>query len=231
MGRKLTTNTIFRGKANLIHNFNYTYYDNYIDNKTKIEINCKIHGIFKQTPSDHLQGYGCPKCGGSQKLTTEEFLIKAKIKHGDKYNYPDIYINSHTKMNIECLKHGVFNQKPNDHLGGHGCPICNESKGEQIIKNYLVENKISYIPQHKFDECKNKNKLPFDFYLPDYNLCIEFNGIQHYESFKHFGGINKLNKTILNDSIKIKYCEDYFIDLLIIKYDENIIQKLDKTFL
>ena len=74
-----------------------------------------------------------------------------------------------------------------------------------------------------FDKCKgNKRKLPFDFYLPDYNTCIEFDGKQHFESVDHFGGDEEFVKRLENDKIKTEYCKNYNIQLIRIRYDDYI---------
>jgi predicted nucleic acid-binding Zn-ribbon protein len=86
---------------------------------------CLEHGEFWQTPSDHLSGRGCPKCGGRLVNNTEEFIQKAKEVHGDKYDYSKVeYVNSHAKVCIICPEHGEFWQSPNNHLNGKGCPKC-----------------------------------------------------------------------------------------------------------
>ena len=108
---------------------------------------------------------------------------------------------------------------PSDHLSGYGCPRCYESKGETAIAKFLTSNNINYIREKKFDDCKNKSQLPFDFFLPDYNLLIEYDGKQHFEPVDYFGGIDGLNKCIINDKIKNKYAEDNKIKLLRIKYN------------
>lgn len=79
----------------------------------------------------------------------------------------------------------------------------------------------------KFDNCKYKNKLPFDFYLPDYNICIEYDGLQHYESIEYFGGEKNYKLRIEKDKIKTKYCQDNNIILERIIYSDNIIEKLE----
>ena len=125
-------------------------------------------------------------------------------------------------MKIICPIHGVFEQTPNSHLRGSGCPICKTSKGELEIQRILYNKNIKYITQYTFDNCKNKRKLPFDFYLPDYNMCIEFDGKQHYETIKYWGGEETLIKTKNNDKIKTNYCKNNNIKLIRIKYNECI---------
>jgi len=99
------------------------------------------------------------------------------------------------------------------------------------ITNFLKNNKINYLPQHKFENCKNINQLSFDFYLPKLNICIEYNGKQHYEPIEFFGGINKFNQQIINDKIKKEYCHNNNIPLIIIKYNENVNDILDEKLL
>ena len=85
-----------------------------------------------------------------------------------------------------------------------------------------------YIKQYKFNDCKNKQPLPFDFYIKSKNICIEYDGEQHFIVKKHWGGINSLEYIKQNDNIKTKYCEDNNIKLIRIKYNENIVKKLNK---
>jgi hypothetical protein len=203
----------FIEKAMKIHRdkFDYSLVE-YKNNSFKIKIICKEHGIFEQTSNDHLSGYGCWKCGvvkraNTKSLNKEKFILKANNVHENKYDYSKvIYINSKTKVEIICKKHGFFLQRVNSHLGGSGCPSCTESKGEERINKFLEKNKITFERQKRFKECKNIRTLPFDFYLPNYNVCLEFDGRQHYVS----GGFHKdeksFNLVMQNDKIKSDYC-------------------------
>jgi len=97
--------------------------------KTKIDIICSKHGIFKQTPSKHMFGRGCPRCARElvkyNALTTESFIAKAKAIHGNFYNYFHVdYKKSWVKVKIECPKHSIFEQTPNNHLMGMKCIRC-----------------------------------------------------------------------------------------------------------
>ena len=88
------------------------------------------------------------------------------------------------------------------------------SHGEIRIKTYLIRKNINYIWQKKFDDCKNINKLPFDFFLPDYNTIVEFDGVQHYKAVKKFGGEEGLIKRKKHDEIKNNYCKDNNINII-----------------
>ncbi len=111
---------------------------------------------------------------------------------------------------------------------GGECPICSKSKGEKYIENHLIDNGIPYTDQQYFNTCKNKNRLRFDFAIEinDKNLCIEYQGIQHYEPI-NFGGKKSKNKTIeqfkdlqMRDKIKEDWCKSNNIPLLLIPYWE-----------
>jgi hypothetical protein len=162
-------------------------------------------------------------------INNEELINKFKIKHHDFYDYSLVnYIDSKTKIKIICPNHNKFEQLPYEHLRGKGCPICIESKGEKEIRNILLNKNIKFIPQYKFNDCKNINRLPFDFYLPDYNICIEYHGEQHYKPIKWFGGDKVFSELVKRDKIKLEYCKLNNIKLCTISYRKNIIKFINK---
>lgn len=234
-GSKLRTKSEFTKKAMVIYSkYDYTKF-NYINSKTKGIIICPVHGEFEQTPTDHLNGHACKHCNidtrSRNKIEKHKLFFKYKSSyiHDNKYDYTKFnYTNSKIKSIIICPIHGEFEQTPSSHLNGHGCSKCNLSKGEQTIINILEKNNISYISQKKFKKCKNKRILPFDFYLPNYNICIEYDGEQHFNVIDAWGGKNKLKAQQLNDNIKTEYCETNNIKLIRIRYDENIEEILKK---
>lgn len=230
-GRGLTNDELIE-IFNKKHKNRYDYSEmKYINNSTKIDIICPIHGTFSQTPNNHKRGQICKECYGIKLLTNDEAITNFVRTHGSKYDYTKtIYKNAHSKITITCPQHGDFEQTPNNHRNGNGCPICNESNGETKVRVFLEENNISFIPQHKFPDCKNILPLPFDFYLPDYNMCIEFNGIQHYKPVKHFNGEEGLKARQINDKIKKEYCFNNNIPLVIIKYNDNVQEMLMTNF-
>ena len=224
---KNKANYSFSDKALLKHNNKYDYsLVDYIDNKTKIKIICPIHGEFEQKPNDHLNGCGCSLCG-NKNLNNKIFIERALIKHGNKYDYSLVnYVNNKRKVKIICPIHGEFEQKAEHHLNGAGCPICNESRGEREIKQFLTNRSINFTQQKRFAECRDKKPLPFDFYLHDYNTCIEFNGRQHYEPIKYWGGLENFKKQQKRDKIKKEYCKNNHIKLIIINDIKEIKNKL-----
>ena len=147
----------FIQKAKEIHGDKYDYSKvEYINNHTKVCIICPEHGEFWQKPIHHTQGKGCPYCGGTKKLTTKEFVEKAKQIHGDRYDYSKVdYISAETKVCIICPEHGEFWQTPHAHLNGHRCPNCfgnikltNEEfikRSKQIHGDRYDYSKVDYI--------------------------------------------------------------------------------------
>jgi very-short-patch-repair endonuclease len=119
-----------------------------------------------------------------------------------------------------------FLQSPDSHFRGSGCPSCNESKGEKLIAKYLDNKKIKYHREYKFDDCKNIGLLKFDFYLPEHNLCIEYDGRQHFESIDIFGGDIEFEKRKINDKIKNNFCINSKIELLRIPFFQKNIESL-----
>ena len=148
----------FIEKARKIHGSKYDYSKiKYSGCYEKICIICPVHGEFWQTPSNHLQGCGCPKCGKEKSTTmysNEEFIEKAKKVHGDKYDYSKVeYKGWNKKVCIICPIHGEFWQQSNDHIArGRGCPQCSIdlnkkrslSQGELTFKKWVDSDKNIY---------------------------------------------------------------------------------------
>lgn len=124
--KKRTTEDFVR-EARLVHGDKYDYSKVvYVNRTTKVCIVCPIHGEFWQIPADHLNGHGCAACVGRKKFNVDEFVCRAILKHGDKYDYSKVnYVNSKTKVLITCKACGrEFWITPNSHLGGRGCSYC-----------------------------------------------------------------------------------------------------------
>ena len=130
MGKKKTTEQFIK-EAIAKHGENKYDYSKVVYTKkdNKIIITCKTHGDFEQCTNSHLLGYGCQKCGGNYRYDTNDFIEKSKLIHGDTYDYSlTNYKNNQTKVIINCKTHGSFDQKPNNHLQGNGCPNCRGDK-------------------------------------------------------------------------------------------------------
>lgn len=230
----------FIEKAKQVHGDRYDYSKvEYRTAKIKIQIGCYKHGWFWQKPNNHLYGQNCPECGKesciqSHTLSTEEFIQRARGVHGDKYNYSKAnYINSQTKICIICPIHGEFEQIANNHIKGAGCPKCSQSQGERLIENYLKDNSIEYISQYEvsIDTTINSSGYAYiDFYLPEKDIYIEYNGIQHYKyvPFLHKGGIIDFNKQIERDNFIRNMYKKKLIEFSYLQSDEEILEKLNE---
>lgn len=236
--KKLTwSNDFFLKKAIEIHGEKFEYLSEYKNKRSKIKLKCKnCNKIFLQEAGSHLRGYGCSKCNKSHKcypLEIKKFEERCKIVHNENYEYLQDYKGYAFKIKIFCKNHKkYFYQIAGNHINGCGCPLCRSSKGEIKIEKILKELNINYIYEHKFDNCKNKLKLSFDFYLPNNNICIEYDGEQHYYPISAFGGNKSYLKQKINDKIKTDYCEKESIDLLRIPFFEyNNIEKIMYNYL
>lgn len=208
MGRKLTTEDFVK-KAKTLHgnSFDYSLVE-YKKYKTKIEIICNSHGKFYQTPSDHLQGAGCPYCKAekqsrSTRLTTEQFVVNARNIHGSLYDYSRVnYVNSQTKVDIVCKEHGSFWQTPNNHLSQtHKCPKCSTGNISNLEKMW-----ISTLPdtvEHHIAIEINGSRFIVDGYDATRNTIYEFHG-----DFWH-GNPAKYSENDINPVNKISFGELY----------------------
>jgi Zn finger protein HypA/HybF involved in hydrogenase expression len=217
---KLITTISFVEKAKSIHGDKYDYSSTkYKSMRSKIMIECKTHGTFKQTPQVHLNGSGCKKCHIEflsllKSRSYDDFVAKANLIHGGKYQYKQsLFFIGKDKIGIVCFKHGTFEQLKGSHLSGNGCPKCKSSKGETKIRNILKDYKIIFEEQKIFNQCIDKTSLKFDFYLPDYNLCIEYDGRHHFGPFsfgkcKNKQSMEKNYKDVFKkDQIKNNFCK------------------------
>jgi hypothetical protein len=236
--QRLTTE-IFIERATKLHNGKYDYSKAiYKNSQLKLIIICPKHGEFLQRATSHLNGLGCQLCANQEinlnlRLSIDEFISRATTVHCGLYDYSKItkLEGWDVKIPIVCKLHGDFLQTMGSHLCGRGCPTCMNSTGEVAIHNYLDLQGIKFEEEKKFPTCKYISTLRFDFYLPDYNTLIEFQGIQHYpeECRKIFPNDRFISKDgIFRDEIKLKWCEENQINLLIIKYTEDPAKKIQE---
>ena len=160
-----TTMTLaeFIQKARAEHGTKYDYGNvKYVNSATKVDITClACDDNFPQTPRNHLQGYGCPKCGlhkriESQRMSQDEFIQKAKAEHGDLYDYDNVkYINTRTNVNITCLKcQKDFPQTPNVHLQGSGCPKCGIESQRMSQAEFIQKAKAKHGTKYDYGNVK-----------------------------------------------------------------------------
>ena len=212
--------------------------DTYINAKTMVNIFHKKCGhITKMLPYGALAGRGCYLCVGKSisnalMISTEEYVdklikMKSDVRPADEYRGVKTSIK-HMSLNCD----HIWITSPDSVLQGNGCPICSESRGEKLVQNFLDEHNIFHIRQHDYVELLGVGgkKLSYDFYLPEYNLLIEFQGEQHEHPIEFFGGIKKFIKQKIHDTRKRKYCHEHNINFLEIWYYEinKIEQRLEQ---
>lgn len=196
------------------------------NNTTEIKYVCPIHGEHKMRISNFISGRRCPECfreSLSQKYRLNKKEVISRVKScGGKLLNPDDYINNNLKnLKFVCSECGnIFISSLSNFTlhNGQVCPECShkESNGERKVRKFLERNNICFIQEKKFEDCKDVRSLPFDFYLPDYNAVIEFDGEQHFIDKGNFS--NPLEYTQRHDEIKNNYCLENNIDIIRIPY-------------
>lgn len=198
----------------------YILLSQYKNINTKVLIkHLKCNNSWEVRPSSLLhQNCRCPFCCSNNiKKDTEQFKREVYELTKGEFEVLSEYVNA--KIQI-LMKHNKCGNKwwvePTNFLSYHSCIFCSSrSKGEDKISEILNKKGIDYEREKRFEGCKGKRKLPFDFYLNDFNILIEYDGIQHFKpSFneKEFKNIK------INDEIKNKFCKDNNIKLIRIPY-------------
>ena len=164
------TKESFIEKAIKIHGEKYDYsLVEYVSSETKVKIICPHHNVFEQTPYHHLKGHHCGKCRG-RGMSTEDFVKRASKIHDGFYDYSKtVYIRAQSKVMIICPNHMDFEQTPNSHLGGAGCPICgtlsSNKNSKKDVQYYLKKfrkahgDKYDYSLFTQYDSSRDKIKI------------------------------------------------------------------------
>ena len=201
--------------------------DEYENCYTKLRFICPKHGEQAVSYAKFSSGQRCPLCGREaiadfHRLTPSDVKKRINAVNGNVLLNPEEYIgNSELNLKIRCSCGNVYKTSLVCYESGtNRCPTCakSESRGEFIIRKYLEKINIEFVPQYKFDDCRDLRPLPFDFYLPSYNLIIEFDGLHH---FMPVYGQEQFEYTQRHDQMKNAYCLDNGIDLLRIPYWES----------
>lgn len=190
------------------------------NHKEKVSIICKKHGVFEMSPNAHLRGHGCRKCAKNHKYTIEDLnSIFIDIYNGNlKFDFSE-YKNIKSRIIVNCKNHSYFETTAELLINGYGCSSCGKiSLGEERISKYLLSSNIEYTKQKSFDDCLFVNKLQFDFFIPSKNICIEYDGKQHFEPIEYFGGLKSYNNQVKKDNIKNEFCKNRNIKLIRIPY-------------
>lgn len=205
--------------------------------KNKVDCECMIHNKRFSMSAEHLlRGeIGCKQCIDAKfhlsGLKTHEQFVKELSNVNANIEIIGQYNGAKSKIEVKCLKCGhIWNPVADSLLHGYGCPHCKRSKGEEKIEKYLEDNGIEFEAQKKFSNLRNTLPLSYDFYLPEYNLLIEYQGQFHDGNTSMVLKEKYFDKQQKNDKLKRDYAENNGCNLLEIWYydfnnTENIIDK------
>lgn len=213
----------------------YIVLEPYLCYSKSIKLKCKKCGsVTYRKIKSLLQKSECLVCElkCNTKKTDQVFKQQILELEGTDYISLDEYKGAHVKIKIKHKCGFIYETTPDNFLSrGRRCPKCGkfESKGEKVIEKFLLTKNIEFESQKRFEDFK---KYPYDFYLPSFNLLIEYNGIQHYEPVDFFGGEEQLIKQKEIDKNKYKYATDEIGQILIISYiDYNNINNVLHNYL
>lgn len=183
----------------------------------------KCNNIIEKIPAKLIckNPEGCYICSGKNKHKTTDFFKKElNEKFPETFKVLSEYKNARTPIKVLRLKCGHINYiSPDNLLRGKGCPACGirQSSYMNQVEKYLQDNNIEFIKEKRFEECRNIKTLPFDYYLPKYNCCIEVDGEFHYKNFEKR---NSSNTVQMRDNIKTNFCLKNNIELIRLPYFE-----------
>jgi very-short-patch-repair endonuclease len=198
--------------------------DEYDTQWRNITVKCDKAHITKVSSSNFFIGKSrCPICYEERRGKASIIPYEKRKEFIESFGYElitseDDFIDGQHPIKIKCNNVHIYETNIHSFISGNRCTVCNNSHGENYILSLLEKMEIEYKHQHRFDDCRNIRPLPFDFYLPNHNVCIEFDGRQHYEPIDAFGGVEEYKITKKRDEIKNNYCEDNNIKLIRIPY-------------
>ena len=225
----------------LLQKFNEIYQNRYdyslvksVGFGEKINIICKIHGIFQKNPHNHLNGEGCPKCVKIDGYNTHikgisEVLSSFREVHGNRYDYGQVkYKTSNSKVKIICIEHGIFEQTPTKHKSGQGCPKCSliqSAQSRQSNKSDII-NKFIKVHGNRYDYSQ------VEYYGSDKKvkiICHE-HGIFEVNVSSHINGTNCPKCARIEQGLKrrtpIKDLIEEFIKIHGLLYDYSKVQSV-----
>lgn len=207
----------------------YTFLEKYQGYTKKLKVKHNVCGyVYEVSPRVFKSGYRCPNCVGNIKKTDKQFKQEVFKLVGNEYTFLDPYVSRTTKIRVKHNKCGnVYSVAPGTFLQDHGCPFCYQhgsSKGNTWIDDILTSYNINFKREYRFDDLVDRRTLPFDFYLPDIDLCIEYDGMQHTNvSSKYYS-----KNTVKHDKMKDQYCLSKGIRLIRIPYNYDTKDKVEK---
>lgn len=186
----------------------------YINNSIPMKVKCHFGHEFYITSANFKKGRRCSECYKFKKLTYE-YVCDFFAEEGYEV-ISNNYVSANDKLKVKCPHGHIFKISYAKFYTGRRCSQCKKSSGEQEVEKVLKKHNIDYKYQFAFKNCKKIMPLPFDFYLPQQNVLIEFDGEQHFKENRFKG--TKLKDIQERDNIKTNYCKDNNIKLIRIPY-------------
>jgi uncharacterized protein with PIN domain len=230
-GHHKKTNTEFKQEIYDLVGNEYTFLDSYVSIMTKLRVkHNKCGHTYKVLPNNFIRGSRCPYCSVSVGKNNARFKQEVFDLVGSEYTFLEHYINSYIKIRVKHNTCGtIYKVRPTEFISQNTrCPYCNSPKGELIISKVLDNLNINYEYQKTFNGLRDTQPLSYDFYIPNQNILIEYQGIQHYESIDHFGGEDAFNKQQIHDKLKSDYAKNNGYNLIAVPYTEDNFSKIKK---
>lgn len=226
---KRMTDAEFRERLSELHNSEIVALGKYIQSKQRIKVKHLVCGREWWTESRIVLRNGCRKCAyDALKTTPDEFERRLVEIHKGEIVTLEPYRTVRERILVRHICGHEWRVIPGDLIRrATGCPICASSKGNKLIAEVLAANGIEFEVEVRFESCKHKIALPFDFYIPKHEMLIEYDGEQHFKSIDFWGGEVGLRERQTRDLIKDKWAHDNSKRLYRIRYDEDVIRRLE----
>ena len=227
MVRRITTEE-FKERLNNIYGNQFELLEDYVNGSTKIKLKCNYCGnvIFKRPNKMISKTHeGCYICSGKNWFKDKSyFQNEVNEKYPNQYLIIGDYVKAREPLLVKRLKCGhEYKVSPDNLLRGRGCPSCRVSSTYTVYTEKIFNKLgIQFEREKTFDGCvsNEQRKLRFDYYLKDYNCCVEVDGEYHFAPTRYKDGVEKYNKLVECDNIKNDFCKTHNIDLLRLPYYE-----------
>lgn len=231
-GSHKRTNTQFKKEIFDLVGDEYTFLDSYVNTHTKLRVkHNKCGNTYEVRPIAFIKhNTRCPFCYGNPKKTDAKFRQEVYDLVGDEYVFLEPYVNNYTKIKVKHNKCGnTYVVKPTHFIDdGTRCPFCHMPKSEEYIAKILDTFNIKYEIQKTFDDLRDAQPLSYDFYIPDQNILIEYQGRQHYQPVDLYGGEDLLEYQQKHDKLKSDYAKGNGYNLIAVPYTEDTLSKIKK---
>lgn len=192
----------------------------YVDINTRYLWECKEgHQFEMRAIKVRCRGRWCRHCAYGM-YSIEEIREICNTRGGEFLGGD--HIRTHLKYDFRCALGHEWRTSLGVVISGSWCPRCRSSRGEQELICVFEELNLRYIRQYSYEDCRDLRRLKFDFYLPDHDILVEFDGIQHFKVVEYFGGFDGFAERVRKDYIKSDYCLENGKPLIRIAFDQDV---------